>query len=73
MSNQPVKTRRYNFVVPESLYNELTDTAKKRETTVVELLRRYVKLGLLADRLEDTPDAGLFIREGDSEKQIIML
>lgn len=72
MASDPIKTRRYNLVLPELLFDELKTVADKNGTTVVDLMRRYVKLGLLADRLEEIPNAGLFIKEGDSMKQIII-
>ncbi len=65
--------KRYNLVLPEELFRELQALADRRYTTVVELIRRFIKLGLLAADLEDRPDAALIIREGDRERQILLL
>ena len=66
-------TRRYNLVLPEELFWELQTLADRQKTTVVELLRKFIKLGLLATKVEETPGSGLFIREGDRERQILLL
>ena len=65
--------KRYNLVLPEELFNAVQELADRRHTTVVDLIRRFIKLGLIAARIEDTPDAALIIREGDSEQQILLL
>ncbi len=65
--------KRYNLVLPEELFNAVQALADKRQTTVVELIRRFIKLGLIAAKLEDTPGAALIIREGDEEQRIVLL
>src|SRR5262249_22003006 len=65
--------RRYNLVLPEALLREVQGFADAEQTTVVELLRRFIKLGLLASRIADTPGSALIIREGDREREILML
>jgi hypothetical protein len=65
--------KRYNLVLPEDLFIEVQKVADNRHTTVVEMLRRFIKLGLLAIQLEEKPGAALLIREGDTERQIVLL
>jgi hypothetical protein len=65
--------KRYNLALPEDLFNEVQRLAEERHTTVLELLRRFVKLGLLAIQIEETPGSTLLIREGDKEKEIIVI
>ncbi len=65
--------KKYQIVVPESLFEEIEKIANSRQTTVIDIIRRFLKLGLLTARIENTPNAGLFIREGDSEREIILL
>lgn len=65
--------KRYTLVLPEELFNEVQKLAEQRHVTVIELLRRFIKLGLIASRVEDTPDAALIIREGGVERQIILV
>jgi hypothetical protein len=65
--------RRYSLVLPETLFAEVQRLADAEQTTVVELLRRFIKLGLLASRIADTPGSALIIREGDREREILMI
>ena len=65
--------KRYSLVLPEDLFSAIQELADKRQTTVVDLIRRFIKLGLVAAKIEDTPGAALIIRDGDSEQQIILL
>jgi hypothetical protein len=65
--------KRYSLVLPEDLFAAIQALADQRQTTVVDLIRRFIKLGLIAAKIEDTPGAALIIRDGDSEQQIILL
>ena len=63
----------YNLVLPEILYLEVEKLAENRGTTVVEVLRKFIKLGLLAAKVEETDGSALLIREGDITREIILL
>jgi hypothetical protein len=65
--------KRYSLVLPEDLFMAIQELADQRQTTVVDLIRRFIKLGLIAAKIEDTPGAALIIRDGDTERQIILL
>jgi len=65
--------KRYSLALPEDLFMAIQELADQRQTTVVDLIRRFIKLGLIAAKIEDTPGAALIIRDGDSEQQIIFL
>jgi hypothetical protein len=65
--------KRYSLVLPEDLFTAIQELADQRQTTVVDLIRRFIKLGLIAAKIEDTPGAALIIRDGDTERQIILL
>lgn len=67
------KVYRYNLALPKELFDELKGAADERGMTVVEVLRKFIKLGLLALETQDTPGSALIIREGDTERQIVML
>ena len=67
------KVKRYNLAIPEELFNQVQEVADNQHTTVVEILRKFIKLGLLAVQVGDNPDQSLLIREGDKERQIILL
>ena len=65
--------KRYNLVLPEELFAELEKIAAKRHTSVVEVLRRYIKLGLLVEQIDERPGVELLIREGERERQIVLI
>ena len=66
--------KRYNLVLPEELFAKVQELAEKRGVTVVEILRRFIKLGLLVAQSEDAPDMTfVVIREGGSEREVILL
>lgn len=66
-------TKRYNLVLPEAVYSEVEKIAESRGATVVEILRKFIKLGLLAVKVEETDGSALLIREGDITREIILL
>ena len=66
------KIYRYNLALPTELFDELKSAADKRGLTVVEILRKFIKVGLLALDIQDKPGSALIIREGDSERQILI-
>jgi hypothetical protein len=73
MATSPSNLKRYNLALPEDLYNELQSLANERHTTVVAILRSFIKLGLMAIEIEKTPDAALLIRENNKEREIVLL
>lgn len=73
MSEKATAVKRYNLVLPEELFNEVQQIADERQTSVVDILRRFIKLGLLADQIEKSPDSALLIRQGNVERQIILV
>ena len=71
MAQTPLK--KYNLTIPQALYDDLENLADREHTSVLELVRRFIKLGLIAVKVQETPGAGLFIREGESERQLLLL
>lgn len=73
MSKTAVRTKRYNMTLPEPVYDELQAIADRRGTTVVDVLRGFIKLGFLAVEIEDTPGSSLILREGDREQRLVLI
>jgi hypothetical protein len=70
----PVSTkRRYQLVLPEELFAEVESLAEQKGASVVEVLRRFIKLGLLVAKAEESPTTRFVIREGESEREIVLL
>ena len=64
--------KRYNLVIPEALFAEVEAIARRRQTTVVAIMRQFIKIGLLADRIEQDDNMDLLVREG-GETRIITI
>lgn len=72
MANKTNGTKRYNLVIPEELFNEVKNVADKQGTTTVEVIRKFIRIGLLAEKTQSEPGSALIIREGDTERQILI-
>jgi ATP-dependent Clp protease ATP-binding subunit ClpA len=67
------KVKRYNLALPEEMFREVEQLAAREHTTVLEVIRRSVKLGLLVAQVQQNPAASLLIREGGTERQLVVL
>jgi hypothetical protein len=65
--------KRYNLVLPQTLFDEIQTMADRKGVTVLDVLRKFIKLGLIVVALEDQPDSKLIIRTGDTEKEVILI
>jgi hypothetical protein len=54
---------RYTLTIKSEIYEELRAQAERRGTSIKDLVRQCLKMGLLAMKLEENPEAGLFIKE----------
>lgn len=73
MKTAKTEVKRYNLALPTDLFDALQQIADKRQTTVVDVLRRFIKLGIMAVNIEETEGSALIIREGNAERQIVLL
>lgn len=60
---------RYNIMLPKELYDSLKDLADEQDTTISNLMRSFIKLGMIAL----APDTTLVLKTRDSEQQIVLL
>lgn len=65
--------KRFHVQLPEELYQKLQEVAEQNGTNSTELLRRFIRLGLIAVQAERSEGSALILREGDREKQLILL
>lgn len=65
--------KRYNLVLPQELFDYVQEVADKKGVNTVEILRKFIKLGLLVSWIEELPDASLIVREGDTERELLVL
>ncbi len=67
------RVKRYNLVMPEELFRDLQDFADRRHTTVVEVMRRFLRLGLVVGQACETPGSAVVIRENDREREVLLV
>ncbi|MCB0105783.1 MAG: hypothetical protein KDE53_07735 [Caldilineaceae bacterium] len=73
MATKINELKRYTLVLPHELYDEVKRIADVRHISVVELFRKFIRLGILAMKLEDDPESALIIREGDKEQVVKLI
>lgn len=72
-ATEDTKTARYNLVLPKDLYNELQSAAKDQGITLVQLLRKFITLGLtMLKIMERNPDASIIIEEGEKQTRLLL-
>jgi len=67
------KMKRYSLVLPEVLFAEIQGIADSKGTTVLEVLRTFIKLGLIASELEKQPNSALIIRSDNQDKEVVLI
>ncbi|HEX8597355.1 MAG TPA: hypothetical protein VF952_02455 [Chloroflexia bacterium] len=67
------KLKRYNLALPHELFDQLEAIAEENHTTVVEVLRRFIKLGLVAVKAQKEENTTFLIREGEKEREILVI
>jgi|RhiMetdeSRZDD1v2_1073273.scaffolds.fasta_scaffold1753386_2 hypothetical protein len=66
-------TKRYSLVLPDQLFEEVQKVADERQTTVVEIIKRFLRLGLMVADAEKSPDTAFIIRKGDEEQRLLLV
>ena len=67
------KRYRYNLDLLDATHEQLKVVADQHGTTIAEIVRRFISLGLIAARIQDDPDSALLIREGGREREIVLI
>lgn len=55
------------------MFDKLQQIADEQDATILDVIKKCIKVGLLAYQTENNPDSALIIREGDLERQILMI
>lgn len=64
--------KRYNLVLPQELYDKIKEIADKRHSSVLEVIKHLLIIGLTVTQAKDK-GAIFIIREGDREREILIL
>lgn len=67
----PAETRRYSLVIPVDLFNELESLANDQKTTIVEILRKFIKLGLMVVRADESTK--FIVRTDGVDREVVLL
>ena len=73
MEREKGKVKRYNLVLPSGLFDEVQGLADSENVSVLELLKRFIKIGLILTKFSQSPDTSLILREGDKERELILV
>jgi hypothetical protein len=66
-----VSKQRYTLTLPSEVYEELRIKASRRGMTIKELVRIFLKLGLMVVELEERPNSGLYIKEQLPDSEVV--
>lgn len=72
-ANSKTGGRRYNLVLPNQLYEEVQSVANEQNTSIPDLLKRFIKIGLLVAKLSRSPDTTLIVREGGKDRELVFV
>lgn len=65
--------KRFNLVLPQEVFDEVQQIAAARHSTVVEVLRQFIRLGLLVAQAEQRDDAAFVYRQDGQERRIMLI
>jgi len=71
-NKNPFKTKRYNLVLPTDLYLGVKGIADTEHTSVLEAFKRIIRHGLLIHKIMQDSSSQLIIKQGESEREIIL-
>jgi hypothetical protein len=72
-TDQKLKTKRYNLILPINLFNQVQTLADEEGTSALELLKRFIRIGLIITKLTQSSDAALVIRQNGKERELVLL
>jgi hypothetical protein len=62
--------RRYTLVIPDELFKEVESVANSREVPVIDILRRFIAMGLYIEN-QAGKGADFVIRQDDTEERLV--
>jgi hypothetical protein len=64
--------KRYHLEIQETLYKQVEDIAIENGITVVQVLRRFIKIGLMGIEAQKTPGGGLIVRDENGDRMMYL-
>jgi len=68
----PFNTKRYNLVLPTDLYLGVKGLADTEHTSVLEAFKRIIRHGLLIHKIMQDSSSQMIIKQGETEREIIL-
>lgn len=65
--------KRYNLLLPDDLFGEIQALATDEHISILELLRKLIRIGLKFYLFSRSSSARIILREGEQEREIILL
>jgi hypothetical protein len=73
MTTGTKQPKRHNLVLSPELHRKLQTVAERQGTSVTELIKTCLKVGLLALEVDSTPGSELLIRENGVDRRILIV
>jgi hypothetical protein len=66
------QTQRFNLTLPAPVVSEMEKIAEAYDISIVDVIRSFIRIGLLVSRAQNDPDKAVLIREGERITEIFM-
>lgn len=65
--------RRFNFILPLDLMAQVEQVASEEETSAVDIVRRYIKMGLIHREKTVKADGKMYIEDDDGRSIVLWI
>lgn len=65
--------KRYNLVMPDDMARRVEQIARTEKITLVDFLRRCIKIGIIVYELSKTDDSAVLLKRGSITERIYFL
>ncbi|MEW5873098.1 MAG: hypothetical protein AB1894_27815 [Chloroflexota bacterium] len=65
------ETTRFNLTLPTKVVGELENIAEEYEVSVTDVMRAFLRIGLMVAKTQKDQNKAILVREGEREAEII--
>lgn len=58
-----IQSKKYTLSLPTEIYEKLNEIADKHDTSIKDVVRQVLKIGLVAVDLDDDPESAIIFRK----------
>ena len=66
-----LSVKRYNLLMPEDLFNRLEVLANEKQVSLAELIRTFLKIGLILVELQHDDSVSIVVRDSNRERELM--